>query len=137
MDLTQIPLFKAMAKKLAWLNQRQTVLAQNVANANTPGYKPGDLKPLDFPALLDGGANGSLKLAGTDSGHILAMPGRENTDFKLAAPETRADADLTGNAVNIEDQMMKVSQTATDYAFTASLYKKQVALFKTALGGGG
>ena len=135
MDLTQIPLFKAMAKKLSWLTERQTVLAGNIANANTPGYRASDLKPLDFPALLDG-STGRLTLVGTDPGHILAPPGAGNAAFKLAPPAPGSDQDLTGNSVNIEDQMMKVSQTATDYAFTTSLYKKQISLIKTALGQG-
>ena len=42
MDLNSIPLMSMLAKRMAWRNQRQSVLAQNVANANTPNYKPRD-----------------------------------------------------------------------------------------------
>jgi flagellar basal-body rod protein FlgB len=125
MDLTQIPLFKAMAKKLAWLGARHAVLAENVANANTPGFRPSDLKPVDFGKLLKGQDTGILKLAATSPGHI-------TTPASGAAPE--APKVSTGGPVQLEEQMMKVSDTATDYAFTTSLYQKQIALLKGALG---
>lgn len=134
MDLTQIPLFKAMAKRLAWLGERQTVLAENVANANTPGFRAQDLKPLDFGALV-AGARGQLKIAATEPGHISTPAGRAAASFQRDA-NARAERALSGNSVSLEDQMMKVTQTATDYAFTTSLYKKHVALIKAALGGG-
>ncbi|MGH6797198.1 MAG: flagellar basal body rod protein FlgB [Roseiarcus sp.] len=135
MDLTQIPLFKAMAKRLAWLSQRQTVLAENVANANTPGYQAADLKPLDFGTLVSG-AGKSLKLAATAPGHFAGGPGTTGTGFARETPASASERGLNGNSVGLEDQMMKVSQTATDYAFTASLYKKQIALLKAAIGAG-
>jgi flagellar basal-body rod protein FlgB len=124
MDLTQIPIFKAMAKKLAWLSARQNVLAENVANANTPGFRAGDLKPLDFGKLL-GGHGGTLTLASTAPGHIVTPAGGGRADAQKVQ---------TSGAVQLEDQMMKVSDTATTYAFTTSLYQKQIALIKVALG---
>jgi flagellar basal-body rod protein FlgB len=125
MDLTQIPLFKAMAKKLAWLGARQAVLAENVANANTPGYRAIDLKPVDFGKVLKGEGNGILKLTATSPGHI-TVP--------ASGPPPEAPEVPVNGPVQLEDQMMKVSDTATDYAFTTSLYQKQIALLKEALG---
>jgi flagellar basal-body rod protein FlgB len=125
MDLTQIPIFKAMAEKLTWLGGRQKVLAENVANLNTPGFHPSDLKPVDFGKLLSGDNAGPLRLVATSPGHI-------------AAPANGAAADQQKVAlqgpVQVEEQMMKVSDTATQYAFTTSLYQKQIALIKAALG---
>jgi flagellar basal-body rod protein FlgB len=125
MDLAQIPLFKAMAKKLAWLGARQNLLAENVANINTPGFRPSDLKPIDFSKLVSGQTSGPLQLAATAPGHI-----------STPAAGGRADAQKVESAgpTQVEDQMMKVSDTATQYAFTTSLYQKQIALLKTALG---
>ncbi|MGE5200772.1 MAG: flagellar basal body rod protein FlgB [Acidobacteriota bacterium] len=127
MDLSQIPLFKAMAKRLAWLGARQTVLAENVANASTPGFRGSDLKPLDFGSVLAGRAGG-LGLAAPSSG-VAAVPQRGKTQNGFA----RAQA---ATKVQLEAEMMKVSQTATDYAFTTGLYQKQLAMLKTALGRG-
>lgn len=125
MDLSQIPLFKAMAQKLAWLGGRQTVLSENVANLNTPGFRPSDLKPIDFAKLLSGEQVGPLKLVATSPGHISTPASGD----KVNAPKV----ELQG-PVQVEDQMMKVSDTATQYAFTTSLYQKQIALIKEALG---
>jgi flagellar basal-body rod protein FlgB len=125
MDLTQIPLFKAMAKKLAWLGARHAVLAENVANANTPGFRASDLKPVDFGKLLNGGGSGVLTMVATSPAHI-------TTPASGGTPEAPKVA--TTGPVQLEEQLMKVSDTATDYAFTTSLYQKQIALLKEALG---
>ena len=127
MDLTQIPLFKAMAKKLAWLGARQTVLAENVANASTVGFQGSDLKPLDFRAML-AGKTGTLEMAQPTSG-VGAAP---------TAGQTQNGFPRTGRTgkVQLEAEVLKVSETATDYAFTTSLYQKQLAMLKTALGRG-
>jgi len=125
MDLTQIPLFKAMAKKLAWLGARQAVLAENVANANTPRFRASDLKPIDFGKLLNGGGSGALTLVATSPAHITTPAGGGTPEAPKVA---------TTGPIQLEDQMMKVSDTATDYAFTTSLYQKQIALLKAALG---
>ena len=45
MDPKRIGLFDLAERRLAWADRRQAVLAQNIANANTPGYKPHDLHP--------------------------------------------------------------------------------------------
>ena len=129
MDLTKIPLFAAMAKRMQWLSARQSVIAENVANANTPGFRASDLKPMDFAKVL-GGQTGSLQLAATDPAHITASSGSVNgSEFiqMVTSP----------NSVSLEEQMMKVSQTATDYAFTTGLYQKQISLIKDAIGHGG
>ena len=52
MDFSKINLFKALSRKMAWLSDRQEVLAQNIAEANTPGYKAKDIKPADFRDIL-------------------------------------------------------------------------------------
>ncbi len=125
MDLSQIPLFKAMAQKLAWLGGRQTVLAENVANLNTPGFQGSDLKPIDFGKLLSGENPGPLQMVATSPAHISTPASGDNGNVQKVQ---------TGGPVQVEDQMMKVSDTATQYAFTTSLYQKQIALIKAAIG---
>ena len=46
------PLLSMLRTRMTWLHQRQDVLSQNVANADTPGYVARDLKPLDFKDML-------------------------------------------------------------------------------------
>ncbi|HLI23139.1 MAG TPA: flagellar basal body rod protein FlgB [Stellaceae bacterium] len=132
MDIGRIPLFEALSKRMAWLTERQTVLAENVANANTPGYVAKDLKELDFGSVL-GQAQGTLQLAATQSGHMIS-PIQDTT----APIVTEADDhSIDGNGVSLESQMMKVSTNAADYALVTTLYKQNVDMVKSVLGGGG
>jgi flagellar basal-body rod protein FlgB len=132
MDLSHIPIFEALTKRMSWLTERQTVLAENVANANTPGYVAKDLKEPDFKALL-GQTTQGVQLVVTQPGQISAAgPGR---DFPL--DQVVEDKSIDGNGVSVEEQMMKVSTNAADYAVVTSLYKDHISLIKMVLGGGG
>ena len=134
MDLTKIPLLEAITRRMSWLGERQSVLAQNVANADTPGYTARDVKAPDFSKLVAGAMAGGaarLPMAVTEPGHI--VPVDSSGGFTLVAqksPERSPD----GNAVQLETQMMKVSDTANDYALTTSLYRQQLGLLKLVLG---
>jgi flagellar basal-body rod protein FlgB len=132
MDFSKIPLFSAMTRRMNWLGQRQQVLAQNIANADTIGYGAQDLKEPVFNDLLRGVRSG-VTLATTAPRHI---PGAG-----AAAPvvERAPDTERTtsGNSVVLEDQMMKVSKTAMDFQLTTNLYRKHLAMIKTVLGRNG
>lgn len=130
MDLSQIPLFSALVKRMSWLTDRQTVLAENVANADTPGYQARDLRQPDFRQLLSQ-SSGQSTLATTQPGHLQAK--RSLVD--LASSETTA-ASPGGGKSTIEDEMMKVSQTANDYALVATVYRANLNMVKTVLGRG-
>ena len=54
MDITKLPLFETMRERLSFLTARQSVLAENVANANTPGYEAKDVEAPDFAAMAAG-----------------------------------------------------------------------------------
>jgi flagellar basal-body rod protein FlgB len=73
MDFSKIPLFQGLVQKMGWLAQRQQVLARNIANANTPGFKPKDIEKPDFSALLEGQSRGSA--AGRDGAAHGHQPG--------------------------------------------------------------
>lgn len=136
MDIGQIPLFAALSKRMSWLTARQTVLAENVANANTPGYQAKDLKELDFKSLIgNGGTSGSglLQLAADQPGHI--APSAPSTPAPIV--KVVDDQSLDGNGVSLESQMMKVSTNAADYSLITTLYKQNISMIKTVLGGGG
>jgi flagellar basal-body rod protein FlgB len=135
MDIGQIPLFAALSKRMSWLTARQTVLAENVANANTPGYAAKDLKELDFKSLIgNGGPSGSpLQLAADQPGHF--APTAANTPAPIV--KVVDDQSIDGNGVSLESQMMKVSTNAADYSLITTLYKQNISMIKTVLGGGG
>jgi len=132
MDLSKIPIFEAMTRRMAWLGERQAVIAENVANVDTPGYTAKDVKPLDFSQLVHG-VSQKLGIATTQPGHI--VPVSAAGSFQQIAQKSGERAP-NGNGVQIEDQMMKISDTANDYALTTSLYRNQIGLLKLVLGRG-
>jgi flagellar basal-body rod protein FlgB len=132
MDLDKIPMFKAMSRRMAWLTERQQVLAENVANADTPNYRARDLKAPSFADLV-GKSSGNLHLAATQPGHLTAANGASSFRTEV---DTKTELSPSGNNVVIENQMLKVSGTATDYQLTTSLYTQHLAMLKTVLGRG-
>jgi flagellar basal-body rod protein FlgB len=134
MDLSHLPLIGLATKRMAWLARRQEVLAQNVANADTPRYVPNDLKPQDFRSMLHPTVP-RVTLAATDEGSNLTgtVPVRKFRDAKEKNPY---EEEPSGNAVVMEEQLLKVSQTQTDYSLVSTIYKKQLDLLKMAIGRG-
>jgi flagellar basal-body rod protein FlgB len=130
MDLSQVPLFSALTKRMAWLTERQTVLAQNVANADTPGYVAQDLPEPDFRKVL-AQSTAKVALVATQPGHISVA---QDTGTTAAVPQKSESETGTGHHVSIEEQMMKVSQTANDYAIVATVYRANLAIVKSVLG---
>ena len=120
--------FSLASRRLAYIDQRQHVLARNIANADTPDYRPTDLSP--FAALLDGAAvspvrTNALHLAGSLDGAASAV---------AAKPSERA---VDGNAVNVESQLTKVADDETSAALVGNLWKTTMGMYMTALGRGG
>ena len=131
MDYHKIPLLSALVKRMDWLGERQRVLAENVANADTPGFRPRDLKPMSFRDLL-GQAEGRLGMASTSSQHLTGAPGAAKAEQRVdrAAYETAPD----GNAVVLEQQLLRVAETQLHHQTMTNLYRKHIGMLKTALG---
>ena len=129
MDLRQIPLFSMITRQMDWLTTRQNVLAQNIANADTPNYQAKDLAPLDF-AEMARAAGDKLGLSTTSGNHITS--GTSSASNALSDKESRAS--LSGNGVVLEDELMKITETQADYELITRLYRKHVGMLRTALG---
>jgi flagellar basal-body rod protein FlgB len=116
-----------LARKMGYLNQRSSVLSENVANANTPGYKAKDLSAFTFGETLSQ-FNG---MNVTNSRHIVpaSMAGVNARTIKTKSFETLP----TGNSVELEQQMMQVSETSVNYQLMTSLYHKVTGWFRIAV----
>jgi flagellar basal-body rod protein FlgB len=132
MNLEGLGLFHLMGGKMGWLSARQTVLSQNVANADTPGFVAKDLKPFTFKTALQ--TAGSLAVARTDSQHLTGL---KSNSLAGTVDSERFETRPDGNAVSLEDQLGKVADTGTEYQMVVNLYRKQIGLIKTAIGRGG
>ena len=129
MDPPRTDLFHLAEQRLAWADQRQALLAQNIANASTPSYRPRDMRPFAEalarlvavqPALTD-----PAHLAGT----VDTAPGAAIATPKQKAPD--------GNAVTLDQELSKVADTQTTQATVTALYKRYVSMFQLALGRSG
>ena len=134
MGLNNTPIFAIMTKQMAWLTQRQEVLAQNIANSDTPGYRPQDLVPLKFRDLLRPTTLRGMPMKQTSGGHISAT--RQSSGFRGAKQKQTYETAPDGNAVVIEEQLMKVSENMGSYRLVTNLYRKHVNMIRIALGTG-
>jgi len=135
MPPTQAPLFKLLSARLGWLSQRQVTLGQNLANADTPDYRPRDLRPADFARLLQAfpGPGAQVPLVRTAPGHLDDAP-RARLSLAGRAADSRYETTPDGNAVILEEQMAKVTETSLDYQLTSNLYRKYIGMMRIALG---
>jgi flagellar basal-body rod protein FlgB len=132
MSVTDLPLFSVLKSRMRWLEERQKVLAENVANSDTPHYRTRDLKQLDFKAELDATSHSSVHMVATQPGHVTG-PAGDNASFPQG-PRGGFETRPSGNAVVLEEEMMKVAQTQMDHQTAASLYARGLGMIKTALG---
>ena len=132
MDLSKLPLFSLMGRRMSWLAQRQTILAHNVSNADTPDFRPMDLTKESFRYMLDGSRSPTVTMRRTSGSHIQAnfQPDQFRKDKSKDAYETA----LSGNAVVLEEQLMKVAETQGAYNLATNLYRKHVKMLKMAIG---
>ena len=118
----------ALKTRMHWHQTRQKLLAENVANADTPRFKPHDLKAPAAP-----GPGSSFTLTTTSPMHV----GGNTANRGFAAQnQRRFETTPSGNSVNLEDEMLKVAQNQGDYQLAASLYSKSFNLLKVAIGKG-
>jgi flagellar basal-body rod protein FlgB len=131
MAISDLPIFSMLRTRMNWHQERQRLLAENVANADTPGYRPRDLSPLDFGRQVQQ-ASGQLQLALTAPGHLTGAGGA-GAGFALER-SGKYDVRPAGNAVNLEDEMLKVAANQMDHQAAISLYARSMGLLKTAIG---
>jgi flagellar basal-body rod protein FlgB len=131
MDLSKFSVFRMMSGKMRWLAERQGVLSENIANADTPKYRAKDLKEVDF-RKLDGATDFQIELVRTHPSHY----GRSGVKSAFGSKNERDPYETLpkGNAVVLEEQLMKVAQTKHDYELMTRLYRKHLQMFQTALG---
>jgi flagellar basal-body rod protein FlgB len=142
MNLDEIPLFSMLKSRLGYLGERQKVIATNIANSDTPGYAPRDLKPFSSDlASVIAGSGGGLSLArpagaAAARGQTMTAPGHMAPRRSVGAlkPKMAADSEITldGNGVVLEEQTMKLTEARMDYDAAIGFYQKSLGLLRMA-----
>ena len=136
MTLEDIPLFSALKGRLGYLSERQRLISQNVANSDTPGYRPHDLKPFKVAASEGPGAGASIALAATSSGRMIIGAGAGQTSSSADyTPQIAPDSETTldGNQVVLEDEMMKLTDARMNYDAAIGFYQKSLGMLQLAI----
>jgi flagellar basal-body rod protein FlgB len=133
--LDDIPLFSMLKSHLGYLSDRQKLIAQNVANADTPGFTPQDLANFTTPL----GSKGAAPLA------MAPVTPAQTNPMHLAPPQSAAskawqtrytpdsETKLDGNQVVLEEQMVKMSDARGQYDAAIGFYEKSLAMLQTAI----
>lgn len=129
MAISDIPILSMLRTRMQWHQERQRILAENVANSDTPNFRPNDLAPPRFDRPASSVASPALER--TDVAHIGGALGGEGA-FQSGRQQFRIRP--AGNAVSLEDEMLKVASNQMDYQAATALYSRGLGLIKTAIG---
>ena len=122
-------LMDLLIKKMAYLNKAVEVRAENVANSNTPGYKPLEIEPFSFDNALKQASTGMMV---TDPRHIIPASLAQSNSSVAVVKRSKSSDPESGD---VEQESIKVSQTGIEYQAVTSIYRKIAGLFRIALKG--
>jgi flagellar basal-body rod protein FlgB len=114
--MSQVQLMNLAVQKADWLSIRQSILAQNIANANTPHYHAKDIVP--FESFLD---NSQLAMTVSNERHMdISASSAELPKVEL---DRSGDATFSGNNVSLENELLKLGETNSQFALDTGLIK--------------
>ncbi|MDP3855909.1 flagellar basal body rod protein FlgB [Phenylobacterium sp.] len=132
MNLAEIPLFSMLRGRLGHLSERQRVISQNVANSDTPGYTPSDLKAYSFEAQVKGVVMAPVQTV-TQPGHMAAPTARKGLGSQFKSVKARdSETTLDGNSVVLEEEMLKMADARMSYDAAIGFYQKSLGLLRMA-----
>ena len=128
--LNDISVLGMIQRGMSWMSRNHDVVANNIANADTPDFKAKELKPLDFRSIQRKSV-GAVQMARTAPGHMLGVK-------PASLGNVRVDRDTyeissTGNSVNLEEQGVKIARNAMDYQLATTLYSKSVGMVRAVI----
>ncbi|WP_226779876.1 FlgB family protein [Oceaniglobus trochenteri] len=118
---------QAMARHAA---QRQALVARNVANADTPGYRARDMP--DFAQSM-GQTAPATNLRATRAGHIAQGPGTLPT---LGTVEAGDEPSPNGNTVSLEHEMIRAAEIRQQHDMAMAIYGKARDILRASIGRG-
>ena len=136
MNLSTLNVFRVATVKMGWLSERQGVLAQNIANADTPDYRAKDLKAPSFSKTMSND-NHNVKMVQTAKGHMIGLENTMNSRLIKERDKDVYEVSPNDNAVIMEEQLIKISESSMNFKLASSIYSKNLSMFKMALNGTG
>ncbi len=121
-------LFSLASQQRSWLSARQALVAQNIANANTPGFQAMDVTP--FSKALDAT---TLQMSSSNERHLSATGNGETTVAQK--PGETWETTHSGNSVSLEMEMIKAGDVRTSYSLNTSIMKAFHGMWLSSLKG--
>jgi flagellar basal-body rod protein FlgB len=134
--LSGIDLFQVAGDRMRYLTERQTLIARNIANADTPGYKAQDLTPFVPASGRSGTATPGVSpvaLVQTNPVHLQLDPDAVASQQPVATQADYGGEKPSGNTVSVEEQMIKSADVSNAFAMATAVYTKSISIMKTAL----
>ena len=132
MDMSSLSVFTLIRGKLQHSAQRQQVIADNIANADTPHYQAREIEAFDFKKALR--QRMRLTPIATHSAHQAGLNGRLDGTGGMADPHAY-ETSPTGNSVVIEQQMVKLQENNAEYTMALNVYRKNKDMMRIAVRG--
>ncbi|MDX1975855.1 MAG: flagellar basal body rod protein FlgB [Rickettsiales bacterium] len=133
MDVSSLPIFGVLQNKLRYHSERQALLAQNIANADTPAYKAQDVAKPDFKKFVEGmSASKKVGMAVTSPQHMSSKT--QTMEFKAEARPMTGELNPNGNNVMLEEEMMNVATNQSEYQRALLIYRKMISMMNIAIG---
>jgi flagellar basal-body rod protein FlgB len=133
MNLAAIPLFSMLKNRLGYLTERQRLISQNVANADTPGYRPSDLKGFSFATHMAAAGQAAEGPVRTHKTHLSGTVRKAGPHRAVEGKDS--EVTLDGNAVSLEEQMLKMGEARMQYDAAIGFYQKSMGLLRMAARG--
>ncbi len=132
-------MFGLIKERMNWVGQRQQVIAQNIANADTPEYRARDIKKFDFQKTLREHTPNSRvgKGASMRATHPMHLTGRVESIAGALSKADRKPYETApdGNSVVLEEQMVKMNEAVVQHSAMVGLYRKHLRMIKLVMRG--
>ncbi len=148
MTTGNLNLFNGLYSKMNYLGQKQQVIAQNVANADTPNYRALEIKEPNFKRVLgdiqrsnriplDGGRVSGPDMKVTNGSHMERngqVLGNSRGDFRESVNRDTYEVAPSNNAVVIEEQLILATEVAADHRMMTNIHEKYLNMMRAAIG---
>jgi flagellar basal-body rod protein FlgB len=135
MSDNKLGLFTAFEQQLRHLSRRQAVVAQNIANADTPGYRARDVsQPAFAKVLAQQHASNGISAPEIEVPSAFAAMGAHVGGQGTTENRDNIETKPNGNTVSLESELSKQADVQLNYTMITNLYRKQMGLLRIALG---
>lgn len=131
-------LLRGIGAAMRHISDRQQVIAQNIANGDTPGYKAREVQAPSFAGMVNsGGPERVSRPMVVISSEMKALGASQSTPAAIVLDKDVTETKPDGNNVTLEEQVLKLGSVQSEFTALTNLYRKQMQLLKVATGGGG